>query len=153
VSIIDKRKATNLIVVHSSATMAKMDIGVKEIDVWHRRRGFTKVGYHYVIRRDGSIETGRAIDEIGAHARPRNFDSVGICMVGGLADDGRSPEANFTDPQWDALRALLLDLSTRYPSARIIGHRDVPGTPGTACPSFDVGAWMTGDAAVKAIGG
>lgn len=151
--MIDKRKQTNLIIIHSAATLASADIGAAEIDVWHRRRGWAKVGYHFVIRRSGLVETGRAIDEIGAHARPRNYDSVGICMAGGLADDGVSPENNFTSDQWSALELLVLELTKRFPNAVVIGHRDVPGGPTTGCPSFDAQAWWAGVKAVTAIGG
>lgn len=140
-SVIDKRKATNLIVVHSSATPASDNIGVAEIDRWHRMKGWTKIGYHYVIRRSGVIEPGRALDEIGAHARPRNYDSVGICMVGGVEDDRKTPEQNFTPDQMFTLELTVRGLLSAYPDAAVIGHRDVPGTPGTACPSFDVRAW------------
>ncbi len=54
-----KRKETKYSAVHCAATPAGMDIGVKEIDRWHRQRGFLKVGYDYVIRIDGTIELGR----------------------------------------------------------------------------------------------
>lgn len=140
---LDKRKLTTMIVVHSSATPPAMDIGAAEIDVWHRRIGFVKVGYHFVIRRSGLVETGRAVDEIGAHARPRNYDSVGICMVGGLSANGKDPEANFTPEQFAALEEKIIDLQALYPNASIVGHRDVPGSPATACPSFDVAQWWS----------
>ena len=77
-----KRRETRDIVVHCSATPPKMDIGVREIRTWHIKRGFVDVGYHYVIRRDGSVETGRPHDTQGAHVRSFNKFSVGICLVG-----------------------------------------------------------------------
>jgi N-acetylmuramoyl-L-alanine amidase len=129
------------IVVHCSATPAKMDIGVNEIDRWHRDRGFLKIGYHIVIRRDGTMEMGRPLDEVGAHAEGHNSVSVAVCLVGGVdASKLMKPENNFTPDQMVTLEMTILGLSTRFSHAEIIGHRDLPGVA-KACPSFDVKAW------------
>ena len=61
------RRKTDFIVVHCAATSPSMDIGLKEIDRWHRARGFLKVGYHFIIRRDGALEEGRQLHEPGVH--------------------------------------------------------------------------------------
>jgi N-acetylmuramoyl-L-alanine amidase len=137
------------IVVHCSATRANVDekitlpgedIGVKEITGWHLARGYRTIGYHYVIRRDGTVETGRPIDQVGAHVQGRNSNSIGICLVGGVSESGKS-ENNFEPPQWAALKALLIGLQKTYPSAAIIkGHRDYPNVH-KDCPCFDVRAW------------
>ena len=129
------RKTTKYIVVHSAATKASMDIDAKEIDRWHRARGFLKIGYHFVILRDGTIEVGRNQDEVGAHCRGFNRISVGICVVGGLGDDGQA-EDNFTDVQKENLRTLLIDLQAFYSDAEIKGHNELK--KGTECPSFSV---------------
>lgn len=134
----------NLIVLHCSATPAHHDIGVKEIDRWHRQRGFTSIGYHFVIRRSGGIEKGREVGTIGAHAKGFNRDSIGICLVGGVnANDLALAEDNFTPEQWAYLRALLRTLTApgMYPKAGIVGHRDLPGVH-KACPAFDVATWL-----------
>lgn len=133
-------KSVDYLVVHCAATKAGMDIGVEEIRRWHRQRGWLDVGYHKIIRRDGTIEDGRPMTAPGAHARGFNHISLGICLVGGLAADGKSPENNFTDVQMDVLRELLSDLLKIYPEARIVGHRDLPKV-NKACPSFDVREW------------
>src|SRR5690606_114532 len=78
----------NLLVIHCAATTPLMDIGAKEIDVWHKQRGWSKIGYHFVIRRNGVIEKGRDISEVGAHVEGYNKNSIGICMVGGI-DSGK----------------------------------------------------------------
>lgn len=143
------RTRTDLIVIHSSATPAHLDVGAAEIDRWHRAEGFLKIGYHFVIRRNGAVEPGRDLQEVGAHARPHNVDSVGICMVGGVADDGKTPQANFTHDQWGALEKTVKQVLETYPGADVIGHRDVPGTPPTACPSFDVRPWWVGVNAIS----
>lgn len=135
------RKRTDHIVVHCAATPPSLDIGVKEITRWHRERGFLTIGYHFVIRRDGTVETGRAEAAIGAHVENHNKDSVGVCLVGGT-DAAGNPQDNFTPSQFAALRGLLRRLLTTYPGAEVLGHRDFPGVS-KACPCFDTRAWWT----------
>lgn len=134
----------SLIVIHGSATTPVMDIGAAEINEWHisRHPPFRKIGYHKVIRRDGVIEPGRDYAEIGAHVKGNNRNSIGICLVGGIDYDGQ-PENNYTLTQFCSLFGLLSDLRDQFPSAVIMGHRDVPGAK-TSCPCFDVGAYITG---------
>lgn len=146
------RETTDLIVVHCSATGPTADIGVAQITQWHKQRGFDTVGYHYVIRRNGTVETGRRESEIGAHVRGHNANSIGVCLAGGVDARGK-PENNFTPRQFSALETLLRELKGRYPHARILGHRDLSPdknsdgriTPDEfikACPSFDVAQWL-----------
>lgn len=130
------------IVVHCAATPPSMDIGAKEIDRWHRQRGFRCIGYHYVIRRDGNVETGRDLDEVGAHVEGYNSVSYGVCMVGGVTESG-VPDNNFTSPQFTSLVKIIEQLLVRAPKAEVLGHRDIPGVR-KACPSFDVKPWWAG---------
>ena len=132
--------AVEYLAVHCSATPPDMDIGAKEIDRWHRQRGFLKIGYHLVIRRDGSVEKGRELDEMGAHVQGFNHCSIGVCVVGGISRNG-DPQENFTDEQMHTLAVLLKDLRVKFPKAHIQGHRDFPDVH-TACPSFDVRTWL-----------
>mgnify|MGYP002569076850 CR=1 FL=1 len=81
----------NLIVIHCSATRAGQNITAADIDCWHRARGFWSIGYHYVIRLDGTIEPGRDVTLDGAHCMGWNQRSIGICYVGGLDKEGRPP--------------------------------------------------------------
>lgn len=134
-----KRPFTTLIVVHCSATPPSMDIGREEIREWHLDRGFSDIGYHWVIRRNGDVEAGRPGGDIGAHAQGYNSLSVGLCLVGGV-DGMLRPDANFTRAQYDQLESLLIGLQHAYPEATIVGHRDLPEVT-KACPSFDVKAW------------
>lgn len=134
------RKGTDWLVVHCSATPASMNIGRKEIEEWHRAKGWVAIGYHYVIRRDGTVETGRPSDVIGAHVEGHNKNSIGICLVGGV-NKAMKPEDNFTASQFAALGGLLHMLKAKYPDAAIQGHRDFPNVH-KACPSFDVKAWL-----------
>lgn len=133
------RLKTEYIVVHCAATKPSMDIGKKEIDKWHKDRGWKGIGYHDVIRRDGSLEFGRGVNDVGAHVEGYNSTSVGICMVGGIADDG-APEDNFTPAQWKSLKRVLRFYKIMFPGAAIVGHRDLD--PHKACPSFDVKQWL-----------
>lgn len=134
------RAATDLIVVHCSATPPSMDIGAEEIDRWHRERGFRGIGYHAVIRRSGLIEPGRPLGAMGAHARGFNDVSVGVCLVGGLGEDRRTPSPSFTGRQFAALDRLVAALGKAFPHARLLGHRDLPNVD-KACPCFDVSLW------------
>lgn len=118
------------IVVHCADTPADMDIGVDEIDEWHRDRGWSGIGYHYVIRRDGELEYGRPEGVQGAHVRGHNRNSLGICLVGGKGG------FNFTYSQVERLINLHATLHAKYPDAEWLGHRDLDS--GKACPQFDV---------------
>ncbi|AZV02353.2 lysozyme, N-acetylmuramoyl-L-alanine amidase [Pectobacterium phage Q19] len=115
-----------------------MDIGVREIRQWHKEKGWLDVGYHFVIRRDGTLEEGRDVGAVGSHVQNYNADSVGICLVGGV-DDRNKFAANFTPAQMNVLRGLLENLKTRYPGVNIRAHHDVAPK---ACPSFDLQRWL-----------
>jgi len=135
------RKSTNWIAIHCSATRPSQDVGAADIRKWHKAQGWSDVGYHFVIRRNGKIEKGRAVDAVGAHVAGFKTISVGICMVGGVSQkDFTKAENNFTKEQWASLKKLVADLSARYPKAKVRGHRDFPKV-NKACPSFDAIAW------------
>ncbi len=145
------RKKTTLLVVHVTATPPSADIGVKEVRAMHKARGFSDIGYHFVIRRDGRVEHGRPEKQIGAHVAGWNSTSIGVSMVGGVNARGRA-EDNATTEQYKALVALLRELVGRYPGAKICGHRDLSpdgdrdGVIERAewikeCPCFDAIPW------------
>jgi N-acetylmuramoyl-L-alanine amidase len=132
----------DLIIIHCAATPADMDVGAKEIRDWHvKGNGWDDIGYHFVIRRNGTVETGRPLEKIGAHAKGYNKTSIGICLVGGARRDGKKlvAEENFTPAQWKALKRHVRLLLERFPGCRLIGHRDVE--PGKECPTFSVREW------------
>lgn len=124
--------------MHCAATKKTMDIGAKEITRWHEDRGWTTIGYHWVIRRDGTVEKGRREGSVGAHVAGHNADSIGICLVGGLSQTG-FPEDNFTTAQRKALRKLINEILGRYPGCRVLGHHDLD--PKKDCPCFNVPKW------------
>lgn len=132
------------LIIHAADTPATMDIGAAEIDRWHKDKGWAAIGYHHVIRRDGTIEKGRDLDgdgdvtdEVGAHAAGFNEGSIGICLVGG------KPDFNFTMAQLKMLVFLVGEYKSRYPEIEIMGHRDLPGVT-KACPCFDVKSLLGG---------
>lgn len=125
----------NEIIIHCSATAEGKDFNAADIDRWHKQRGFKKIGYHYVIKLDGTIEKGRGVNEIGAHCLNHNKNSIGICYVGGLAKDGKTPKDTRTEAQKDSMLKLLIELIIKYPDATIHGHREFANK---ACPCFDV---------------
>ena len=116
-----------------------MDVGVREIRNWHLRRGWLDVGYHYVIRRDGTLEKGRDDETIGSHCKGLNNSSIGVCLIGGIDADGR-PEANFTQEQMDTLKGVIESLRERYGEIPVKGHHSFANK---ACPSFNVHKWLT----------
>ena len=135
--------AVKLLVVHCSATPPDMDIGVKEIRDWHvKGNGWSDIGYHGVIRRNGIFEKGRDWHTRGAHARGWNSESWGICLVGGV-DEDQKPEANYTRMQYLRLKRVLKALLSAAQTAHICGHRDLDSSHQKlkACPSFDVRDW------------
>lgn len=143
------------IVIHCSATKEGVDYRVKDIDKWHRERGFQMIGYHYVIDLDGTVELGRPLSMNGAHCNTAglsgesyNKHSIGICYVGGLDRNGKAKDTR-TDAQKAALRTLVARLCEKYPIKEVIGHRDAsPDKNGDGkitpdeyiklCPCFDV---------------
>ena len=129
-----KRKVTEII-VHCTATPEGRECSVSEIRKWHKARGFSDIGYHYVVHLDGRIEPGRDVDISGAHCTGHNACSIGVCYVGGCANDGKlTPKDTRTARQKDALVKLLKMLKAVYPGVKIYGHRDFAHK---ACPSFD----------------
>lgn len=124
--------------MHCSATKPDMDIGVETIRMWHKQQGWLDVGYHFIIKRDGTVEEGRQVDVVGSHVKDWNSKSVGVCLVGGIDAKGKF-EANFTPQQMSALKCVLHELRGKYPQAAIMAHHDVAPK---ACPSFDLRRWM-----------
>lgn len=143
-------------IFHCAATPNGRFHTIEDVDYWHgpdrinrglrpfqREQIFIKkhqphlrhVGYHFVIRTDGVLESGRSLEEVGAHARKFNSSSVGICLIGTDA---------FTEAQWTTAKSLILTLHDSLPKlSKIIGHRAV--NEHKTCPGFEVRAWMDND--------
>lgn len=131
-----------LIVVHCTYSPPRMDIGVEEIRKWHvEGNGWSDIGYHYVIRRDGEVEVGRPLKRPGAHAKGYNSNSIAIAWVGGMASGSDKPEDNRTAAQNEAMVSLIKELQQEFPGAALLGHRDLKGVK-KDCPCFDVREWF-----------
>lgn len=126
------------IIVHCSATPEGKDFTVDDIRKWHKQKGWSDIGYHYVVYRDGSVHVGRDVNRQGAHCADNNgnIGSIGVCYIGGCARDGKTAKDTRTAAQRSALLNLLIDLKKLYPQAVILGHRDLD-KHGKKCPSFD----------------
>ena len=125
----------NRIILHCSATKEGQDFSAATIRGWHvNGRGWRDIGYHWVIRLDGSIEVGRPLDEKGAHTKGHNKDSVGVCYIGGLDENGK-PKDTMNPEQEKAWRMIVLSLRTLYGDLTIHGHNVFASK---ACPSFIV---------------
>lgn len=139
------KRTIKYLVVHCTATPEDREHTAKDIDLWHKKRGFNEIGYNYVIRLDGMIELGRDVDEIPSHVAGYNKESIGIVYVGGCEVEKLDPRTNKmtmkakdtrTPRQKQSLLYLLKELRKLYPTAQILGHRDFPNVK-KACPSFD----------------
>ncbi|MBR8705794.1 N-acetylmuramoyl-L-alanine amidase [Bacteroides pyogenes] len=124
----------NRIIIHCTATPAGRSVSVDEVRAWHIARGFSDIGYHYLIDLDGSIRPARSLSLAGAHCRGYNANSVGIAYVGGLSPAG-APADTRTPAQIDALRVLVRSLCTIFPIEFINGHNEFSEK---ACPCFNV---------------
>ena len=143
------------IIIHCSATHAGQDLRAKDIDCMHRQRGFSQIGYNFVIDLDGTVENGRPLSIDGAHCNTKGFSgvsynkhSIGICYIGGLDANGH-PADTRTEAQKNALRDLIAKLCKEYNIIELLGHRDTsPDLNGNGevepaeyikvCPCFDV---------------
>ena len=90
----------NRVILHCSATPEGREVSVETIREWHtdpppRGRGWSDIGYHYVIHLNGEIEIGRPIEVQGAHVSGENEDSIGICYIGGV-DAANEPKDTMT---------------------------------------------------------
>ncbi len=119
-------RAINRLIIHCSDTPNGRYHTAKDIDQWHKSRGWKGIGYHYVIRTDGHVERGRKIEDIGAHTKGYNSNSIGICLIG---------RDKYSLEQWSSLFELLLDLKEQYKEATIHGHNEFANK---GCPNIDI---------------
>ena len=124
----------NKIIVHCSSTKEGRDFDIEDVRNWHVKGNKWKdVGYHYVIKLDGTVQKGRDVSVVGSHAYGHNKNSIGICYIGGLDSEGNAKDTR-TKQQKDALRSLYLELFNLY-QCEIIGHNEVSKK---SCPCFNV---------------
>lgn len=122
-------RAINKIIIHCADTKPSMDVGVNEIRSWHLQRGWSDIGYHYVIRKDGTIEVGRPIERIGSHCKGQNTGSIGVCYVGGFGGvDDRTKE------QLESMKTLINSLRHDFGKLEVRGHNEYSEK---SCPNFN----------------
>lgn len=128
----------NKLIVHCSATAEGKDYSLDTIRKWHLKRGWRDIGYHYVIQRDGTTEEGRPLEQIGAHVKGMNRNSIGICYIGGVEAEKKNgkwiAKDTRTDEQKQALEDLLCSLKIKFPSATVHGHNEFSSK---SCPCFN----------------
>jgi N-acetylmuramoyl-L-alanine amidase len=127
-----KELILKLIIIHCSATPDGRETTAADIHQWHSEppRNWSGIGYHYVIKLDGTVEAGRPEYWQGAHASGHNEDSIGICMIG---------TERFTVNQYSSLKNKIKRLQNKYPNIKVIGHNQVSDK---TCPGFNVQEWL-----------
>ena len=123
------------IILHCSATREGQHISVDTMRQWHLKRGWKDIGYHYVIYIDGSVHKGRPIEQVGSHTIGQNTGSIGICYVGGVEKDGKTPKDTLNELQETAMVNLIKALREEYGDMTLHGHNEFAAK---ACPSFKV---------------
>lgn len=133
------KRNIRFIVVHCTATTT--DAKVQDIQrYWRETLKWSNPGYHYLIKRDGQILQLQDEAKIANGVKGNNLESIHVSYIGGVGKDGK-PQDNRTPHQMEAMFEKLVELSEKYPKAKIVGHRDFPGVK-KACPSFDVRKWL-----------
>jgi hypothetical protein len=127
------------IILHCTATREGKEVSVGEIDQWHRDRGWSGIGYHFVVHLDGTVSDGRPVAKVGAHVKGHNSTSIGVVYVGGVDANGVAKDTR-TAAQKDALAKLIQDLDARYSFQKLSGHNEYANK---ACPCFDVSVYQS----------
>ena len=136
------RKLTRII-LHCTATPDGRHVDVDTIRGWHKKRGWSDIGYHYVIYIDGSVHVGRDVAKAGAHVVGHNADTIGVVYVGGT-DAGGKAKDTMNDAQETAFVNLVKHLRDQYGPLTLHGHNEYAAK---ACPSFNVKhkfEWLVG---------
>lgn len=126
--------------IHCAATPEGRDVSAEEISKWDIAR-FGQISYHHVVTLDGEDHRTLPDGTKGAHVGKANTGNVGVCYVGGVCTDNKTPKDTRTAKQKATLRHLVENYRTAYPDIIVRGHREWPGVA-KACPSFDVAAWL-----------
>jgi len=146
IEYLKSRKKRGIILHHSDTPNSNFKVNAKMIGSWHRDRGFREIGYHFVIKRDGKLEIGRALNKFGAHALGYNKD-IGICLVGtgsatikdNMICDASNGVKFLTEAQIITFNALLVDLKFRYDITHLLGHyQTYANVVKKSCPGFKV---------------
>lgn len=126
-------RAIRYIVVH--ATGGREHQTIADLNVVFKQKGWKNPGYHFVIRRDGSIAQLLDVSQVSNGVKGYNHCSINVAYIGGV-DARLNTIDNRTDAQKKTMRQLLNKLKRDFPDADIVGHRDLD--KGKDCPCFDV---------------
>lgn len=126
-------RSINELIWHCTATPEGREVSVKEIDAWHRARGWSGIGYHKVVHLNGNVENGRPISAIGAHVEGHNTGTIGFVYVGGTTKDGTAKDTRTAD-QKASMLSLTKDAISQFKLRKVTGHREYATK---ACPCFD----------------
>jgi len=126
------RKKTNKIIIHYTETAEHQEYDVNDVREWHLNRGFSDIGYHFLVKLDGTVQIGRQVDLVGAHCHGQNYDSVGICYVGGKCNDGSLGDTR-TPEQMKSINIVIAFVRSMYGYIPTYGHRDFSNKD---CPGF-----------------
>lgn len=136
VQLLDTARPISEIIVHCAATPEGKDFTVADMRAWHKQRGWSDIGYHYVIYRDGRVMLGRPVGQVGSHVAGHNTGTIGISYVGGVSADGKTAKDTRTDAQRASLLWLVRELRRKHRNIKAVtGHNQYAAK---ACPSFDV---------------
>lgn len=133
--LLDTSRPIREVIVHCTATPEGKDFTVDDIRSWHKQRGWSDIGYHYVVYRDGRVMVGRPVGQVGAHVANHNTGTIGISYIGGLSADGKSAKDTRTPAQRSSLLWLTAQLCRKFSITKVTGHNEYAAK---ACPSFDV---------------
>lgn len=115
---LSRRASTEYIVLHHAEASK---CSAQQVDEWHKNNGWSGIGYHFFVRKDGSIYEGRPLWALGAHVQGKNNISVGICAEG----DYHNKDKVMPDAQKTAIKQLIAYLRGLYPNAEIVGHGEI----------------------------
>jgi N-acetylmuramoyl-L-alanine amidase len=124
----------NEIIIHCADTKTNQSFTIDDIREWHLARGFSDVGYHYVIDLAGAVWYGRPLEQYGAHCKGKNIKSIGICFMGGLNPDGSKWDSP-TEEQIEQFRLLKYELFTKFGKLKVSPHSNYSSK---SCPNFDI---------------
>lgn len=133
--LLDTARPIKEIIHHCAATPEGKDFTVDDIRAWHKARGWSDIGYHYIVYRDGRILLGRPIGQVGAHCEGHNTGTIGISYIGGVTADGKTAKDTRTAAQRASLLWLTAQLCRKFSITKVTGHNQYASK---ACPSFDV---------------
>ena len=131
------------IILHCTATPEGRHVDVDTIRVWHKARGWSDVGYHFIIYIDGSVHSGRDVSKTGAHVAGHNATTIGVVYVGGTDAAGKAKDT-MNAAQETAFVNLVKHLRDEYGPLTLHGHNEYAAK---ACPSFivkDKFKWLVG---------